>query len=178
MSRHFSLAGAALLLVLVQYGVSAQPARKGDPSGNAIVKALEACREIADAGERLACFDAASRRLSEAVDRKELVILDKSEIRQTKRSLFGFSVPRIGLFRDDDGDEQSELITKITSVRNLGNGKWQLRITEGAIWETTEPSGMIDNPRVGNEVRIKKGTLGSYLMRIAGQRALRAKRVG
>jgi hypothetical protein len=178
MTRHLALAAAAILLVLVQYGASAAPSHKGDPASNALVRALEACRDVADPTERLSCFDAASRRLSEAVDRKELVILDKQEIRQTKRSLFGFTVPRIGLFRGDDGGEQSEIVTKITSVRNLGNGKWQIRITEGATWETTEASMMISDPRNGNEVRIKKGPLGSYLMRIAGQRALRAKRVG
>jgi hypothetical protein len=45
-----------------------------------------ACRTIADAGARLACFDAASKLLEEATESRNIVILDKGEVRKTKRN--------------------------------------------------------------------------------------------
>ena len=59
------------------------------------------CRAILDNGQRLACFDQAAAAVDAAERNKELVVVDRREIRETKRSLFGFTLPRISLFSDD-----------------------------------------------------------------------------
>ena len=66
----------------------------------------------------------------------------------------------------------------VASASALGFGKYRVRIEDGAIWETTEGWPTLREPRRGDTVVIKRGSLGSYLMKIDGQRGLKAKRVG
>jgi hypothetical protein len=140
------------------------------------LRALEACRGIGDAAARLTCFDTAAARLADAVARKDVVVLDQQDIKETRRSLFGFSVPRLPLFRGDSGEEQSEIEATISSASSLGMGKWRLRLPDGAIWLTTESIGFGRDPKAGQKVVIKKGALGNYFIRIDGQRGVRGKR--
>jgi len=52
-----------------------------------------------------------------------------------------------------------------------------MRLDDGAIWQTTEASPYVRGPHAGSTVVIRRGPLGSYMMRIDGQRALRAMRM-
>jgi hypothetical protein len=139
--------------------------------------ALAACKRVAAPSERLACYDAASARIAEAVDRKDVVVLDRAEIRRTRRSLFGMSLPRVPLFRGEGGEETDELTAKIASASSIGMGKWQFRLEDGAVWQTTEGKPGLRDPKAGQEVVIKKGTLGNYFIRFNGQMGVRGQRV-
>lgn len=141
-----------------------------------LLDALAACKKVAPAAERLACYDQASSRLAEAVERKDLVMLDRGEIRRTRRSLFGMSLPRVPLFRGEGGEETDELTAKIVSASSLGMGKWQFRLEDGAVWQTLESKPGLRDPRPGQEVVIKKGTLGNYFIRFNGQSGVRGYR--
>jgi hypothetical protein len=179
MVKVIGAAGCLLLLALSPSSAYAAPKRpQAAPATNRMIDALGACRALTDAAARLACFDEASARLAQAVESKEVVVLDRQEIGETRRSLFGFSLPRIPLFRGEGGEQQSEITAKISSGQALGHGLYQIRIEDGAVWQTTETYMSLSEPRVGQEVVIKRGPLGSYMMRINGQRAIRAKRVG
>jgi hypothetical protein len=143
-----------------------------------LIGRLAACRGIVDSTTRLACYDAAGERLVQAVHDRDLVVMDREDVRETRRGLFGFALPRLPLFggKTDDEKEVTELTAKVTSVRALPNGKWQLKLEDGAIWQTTEAVGFLRDPKAGSTVVIHKGALGGYMMRIDGQRGLRAKR--
>lgn len=147
-----------------------------------LVDALAACLDIKDAGQRLACSDAAGRRLVDAVRRKDVVVVDGETVRSTRRSLFGFSLPRVGLFGDDpdtgDRDEIREVEGRITRVADLGYGKYALTLESGARWNTTESWAGVPQPSVGATLTIKRGALGSYMVKVGGSRAVRAIRVG
>ena len=163
---------AALLPASAQSKPKAQDARS-----NALIQALSSCRGVADEKARLDCYDQASARLAEAVDKKELVVLDQQEIRETRRSLFGFSVPNIPLFRGEGGGDNGELETTIAGAASLGGGKWRVRLEDGAIWDTNETWLGLSDPRPGQKIVIKRGTLGNYFLRINGQRGIRGRRV-
>src|SRR5215203_4368662 len=62
------------------------------------------CRTIPDAGQRLDCYDRSVSAIEAAEKSNELVVVDRREIRETKRSLFGFTLPRISLFSGDKND--------------------------------------------------------------------------
>ena len=109
----------AVLAALAPAAASAKP-KAQDARSNALIQALSACRGVADEKARLACYDEASARLAEAVESKELVVLDRQEIKQTRRSLFGFSVPNIPLFRGEGGEQSSKLETAIAGASSLG----------------------------------------------------------
>ena len=177
MNRSMAAVAAAAILLGAPGAAAAKDKRPRAPANNALTEALNACRQISDSAARLACFDQASARLAEAIQAQNVVVMDRQEIRQTRRSLFGFNLPRISLFRGEDGEETDEITTKVESASSLGMGKWSIRVEGGALWHTTQSSNMSD-PRPGQTVVIKRGALGNYFIRVDGQRGVPGKRVG
>jgi hypothetical protein len=155
-----------------------------EPASDRVLQSFERCRAITAAQDRADCFDAAARGLETAIKSKDVTIVDRQEVRTARRSLFGFTLPRIGLFdggdRDgkDEGarDEIKEIESTIASARVVANGRVELRLADGdAVWATTDP--MPFPPKPGDKVRIRKGALGNYFIAIAGQRSVRGMRV-
>jgi hypothetical protein len=174
--------GSRIAIVMALAALAPAPAvakPKAQQAGsNALIQALSTCRGISDENARLACYDAASARLAQAVESKELVVLDRQEIRQTRRGLFGFSVPNVPLFRGESGEQESQIEATIAAAGSLGAGKWQIRLEDDALWQTTEAWLGLSDPRPGQKIVIKRGTLGNYFLRINGQRGIRGRRVG
>lgn len=162
--------GIASLLIM-----SAVPAGAQGQGGDNPVDAVAACRAITDTTARLACFDTAAAALVAARDRKDVVVLDQAEVKKTRRSLFGFNLPRIKLFGDGDTEQEKELETTVESARALGYGKWALRTAEGANWQTTESAPF--TLRSGQNIVIRRAALGSYMLKLGNERAVRAVRV-
>src|SRR3546814_3347625 len=76
------------------------------------IQELYACRDIADAAARLACFDREVGELSRADQAREITFTDRETAKKARRGLFGFSFPKLGgIFGGDEeiGREQSEL---------------------------------------------------------------------
>jgi len=166
----------ATSLVTLPAAASAQSAdNAGDLSRPAIVTDIEKCRTIADSVARLACFDAAAAKLSGAIESKELVVVEQKEVKKAKRSLFGFRLPDLSVFGDKAGEEDQQLKSTVTAASVGKNGRWNITITEGAVWQTTEPVPF--RPRVGDDIEIKSGALGSFFVKLRGGRAVRAIRV-
>ncbi len=167
------------LIVLAALALAPAPAkpRAQDARSNALIQALSACRAVADEKARLDCSDRAGARLAEAVEKRELVVMDRQEIRETRRSLFGFSVPNIPLFRGESGGDDGKLETTIAAASRLEGGKWQIRLEDGAVWQTNETRLNLSDPRRGQKIVIQRGTMGNYFLRIDGQRGVRGRRV-
>lgn len=148
----------------------------------AVLDALTSCRAIVADAERLACYDRAAAALNAQVERKEVIVLDQQEVKKTKRSLFGFTLPRIGIFGgggNGPGHEDTEFTqieTTVTSVRGTGYGKLRFTIEDGAVWQTTEPSPA--EPKPGTKVTIKRAALGSYFIKFEGERTIKGMRIG
>jgi hypothetical protein len=169
-----SLAAAALL-------ASAASAAKAPPPMSPYINALDQCRQVADSAARLACYDRTAPSLITAARSGEVNVVDRGQLRQARRSLFGFSMPKLPFFSGDQsaGDAPNEIQTTITSARQIEYGKYRITIAEGgAIWETTEDSISLDAPRAGQKITIRQGTMGSYFLRINGQRGIKGRRVG
>ncbi len=174
--RVFSL--AALCLIGFSSVMAAEPREK-----NGALRPLLDCRKVADAAQRLACFDRESASLDAADEKNEITVLDKEDVRETRRSLFGFSLPRLPFITGDDdkkGDaekaEEAEITAVIASARALGFDKWEFQLEDGARWVTLDPIN-VKAPTPGKPVVIRKATLGSYFARFDGGRGVRAKRV-
>jgi hypothetical protein len=169
---------AFAILALCGSGSFAQEA-----SGERVLQSLTRCRELETPAAQLECFQKATSALETAVKSKDVTILDRQDIRKARRSLFGFTLPRIGLFssgnRDDSPDDRKELEelnTSIASVRPIANGRVELRLAEDdALWVTTDP--MAFPPKVGAKVRIRKGALGNYFIMAEGSRSVRGIRL-
>ena len=154
---------------------------KDPPAQSPLVTAIEACRTIADPTQRLACFDQSAEQLVNAARTGAVAVVDRSEVRKARKSLFGFSVPKIPFFSgDDSADAVSDTLeTTVTKAWGVGYGRYRLVIAEGnAEWETTEAYATMREPKAGDKVTIKRGPLGSYIMRIGSNRGVKSKRVG
>ena len=162
-------------------GPSAVAAKKAEPASSPLVNAIEACRQIADPTQRLACYDRSAGALVEAARTGEVKVVDRGQVRQVRRSLFGYSMPKLPFFSGDDSaaDTPDELETTIKAAREIGYGRYRIVLTEGdAIWETTEDSISLREPKPGQKITIRRGPMGSYFVRINGQRSVKGRRVG
>lgn len=172
----------ALPLCLVATGTGA--AERQQPRAEIFTDLLK-CREISDDKARLDCYDRQVGAMDSAAQRDEVVVLDKTELNKTRRTLFGFSFPKLPFLGGGDEDEKKEgteadamtqIEATIASAKNVGNGKWLITLEDGAEWMTTEAVTYRD-PKPGMTIEIKRASMGSFMVKIAG-RAVRAKRVG
>lgn len=164
--------GAAAML-LSGTAVAQSPA-----DGPSLVEAVSNCRKIASQNERLACFDRASAALDAARADQGLVIMDKAQIREKRRSLFGFQLPKINLFggkSDAPEEEIKELTSTIRNVSPSGRDNFTLRLADNSVWRTTERSKV--DPKRGDTILIRRAALGSYRAKVAGGLAVRIQRV-
>jgi hypothetical protein len=171
------------LLPIVVILLLAGPAlAKDPPKQSPLVGALEACRSIADPTQRLACYDKEAAALVAAAQTGEVAVVDKAEARRARKSLFGFAMPNLPFFSGDkSADEVSDTLeSTVTRASGLGYGKFRITIAEGnAVWETTESYSTMREPTAGDKISIKRGTLGSYVLRIgSNNRGVKGKRVG
>ena len=160
-------------------GAAAADDAKPDP-----LAPLRACSQIAASEARLACFDAASKDLFTAEAEGNLSVVDREEVRQTRRKLFGFSLPDFGIFgrsdkakEKDEADEIEILNTTIASSRPTRDGLI-FTTAEGAVWQIDNPPRRLMTPKAGQPVEFRKGTLGSYFIRINGQGGVKGRRIG
>ncbi|WP_422633836.1 hypothetical protein [Sphingobium sp.] len=174
-----------LLLPLLAIAPHAQAASQRQQPRPEIFTDLLKCRGITDDAQRLTCFDRQVGAMESAAQRDEVVVLDKGELNKTRKTLFGFSFPKLpflGGGEDEDKTQEQEegfshIVATIASVRNLGYGKWQIGLEDGAQWATTEA---ITNgsPKPGQSIEIKRAAMGSFMSKIEGGRAVRIKRIG
>lgn len=165
----------ALLPIFLAAAAAAQPSAPTVPPGE--ISAITACRAIADSQRRLACYDSATQRLEQAISSKELTVLSRTDVRRTRRSLFGFSMPNIPFLSGGGDDVDRQITAKLARVRSMGYGKFQFALEDGAVWETTEPESSGDMPRTGQNVTIKRGALGNYFILFHNMRAVRGRRI-
>lgn len=171
-----------VFLCLTTASASAAPQRQ-QPRPEIFTDLLQ-CRSIAQDAERLACFDRQVGAIDAAAQRDEVVVLDKSELNKTRKTLFGFSFPKLPFLgsgeEDDSGEAKVDGVDQIeaviTSVRSLGYGKWQIGLEDGAVWATTEAISARD-PKVGQKIELKRAAMGSFMGKVEGGRAVRMKRV-
>lgn len=145
----------------------------------ALLRQLMDCRTQTDAALRLACYDAQVAAIDVAESKKELVVVDKAQMKQARKSLFGFSLPKISLFGDgDDGAEEDDmklLETTVASARRMNDGNWRIELADGVFWRQMEAKDIFA-PKAGDKIKIRRASMGSYLASINSRTAFRIKR--
>lgn len=136
---------------------------------------LRECQAIEDPGTRLACYDREVAAIVAATDSGQIQVVDKEDIRETRRGLFGFSLPKTGIFGGDD-DEDEVMTSKITAVRTVGREGYQITIAEGSVWQVNDPPRRF-RPEIGDEVELERAAMGSFWIRLEGQNGVKGRRV-
>ena len=141
------------------------------------VDRLKACQQITDDMARLACFDSAVGGIVTATETGEVQIVDQEDVRQTRRSLFGFSLPDLGIFGGGDDEDEELFETTIESVRYFGRSQVRFTTAEGAVWEMNNVPRRQRQIRAGDTVVFKGAALGTFFVRINGQRGVKGRRI-
>jgi len=137
-----------------------------------LVQTLSACRSVTDTSARLTCYDTASTALEAAIAAKEVVLVDREQVKRDRRKQFGFIELQPGEV-DAGVPEPAELGGKVTSLALAGEFL-VIAVENSGTWKTTE--GGLAVPVLGEQVTIKKGALGSYVLVFRGG-ALRVRRL-
>jgi nucleoside phosphorylase len=138
---------------------------------------LMACRAVADNVARLACFDAAAGALETAERAGDVVVIDRAGVAETRRQLFGFEMPTLPrLFGPEGAVEIDSIDTTLQSASLVGEGRWVFRLADGSVWRQIDSERVRFTNRPGQAVRVRKASLGSYLLTVDGSRAVRVRR--
>lgn len=166
------LAILTILTALTATGAAAQERSTPDA-----LAALRNCRAVAADAARLACFDQAARALDEGEASGELVVVDRSEIQDTRQRLFGLDVPNVRLLERFGGQGQIDAVeTTLTRAHQSSRGEWVFELADGSVWRQVDTERLTARATPGAAVRIRRAALGSYFINVAGSRALRAQR--
>jgi hypothetical protein len=177
----------AFMFVALLLGLAAAAhAQRADRGGGQqqrpeLFEALVRCRAVAEDGARLRCFDAAAAALEQAAARRDVVVVDRAQVRESRRRLFGLTIPRLPVFGGgDDGREDEEEVSTIegviASARQNDLGQWYIRLREGGLWVQTDHNLLALPPRAGGNVTINRGMMGSFMMRVGRQPGIRVRR--
>lgn len=155
---------------------TAAPAQEGERAERLIE--LTRCREVTRDADRLLCFDRAVAALEAAERTGEVVVLDRAQVRETNRQLFGFQITNPFAGRTDVSPEpQIEAIeTTLLSASPSGEGKWLFRLADGSEWRQIDSGAVRFRNREGEPVRVRRASLGSYMLTISSSRAVRVRR--
>lgn len=137
------------------------------------------CRALESAEARLACYDREVAAFEAAESSRQIVVMDRQEVRRTRRTLFGLPLPDLGIFGDANPDEEegvSEITSTVRSATRNQNGQWVIVLEDGARWVQTDTRGPRRTVNPGMPIRIRRATMGSYMASIGEQSGIRVRR--
>lgn len=174
--RTIGLCALGATILVTTPGITApRRAKEGPPPAQ--VTALLNCRAIADSAERLACYDKAATSIGDAVAKRDLVVFDRESVKQTKRGLFGFGIPNLGIFGEENDEvEIKQIEGTIAGYGHNADGGYIFRLADGSRWSQMDGKPLAIPPQNGDKVVVKKGTLGAYFLSVAKQPGVKVKR--
>lgn len=168
------------LIVPFVFLVAAAPAAakdKAPPPRPAQIQELYNCRDVADPTARLACFDREVGELQAADTKRDITFADRETVKKTRRGLFGFTLPSLGLFGGDgDEDEIKSVDTTVASSSQVDGGRYRIAMADGSVWVQIDDRRMALAPRPGQKIQIKTASLGSYFLSLEGRPSIRVRR--
>lgn len=172
----FTTIGSVAISVALSSSASAWAAQKAPRPAQ--FQALVDCRAVADGVRRLACYDREVAAMDAAEVREELVVIDRAKVRSARKTLFGLTVPDLGIFGGGDDEEGVNRIeARIASVGRNADGRWTFRLADGARWTQSDSRELSIDPSPGQPITIRKAAMGSFLANVNKQVAIRVRRV-
>jgi hypothetical protein len=177
MTLKIAAAGIALSAVALAGAPAAAKDKEPPPAGKAAAfQAVLDCRGVADSAQRLACYDAAAGRMSEAETKGDIVVIDRAQASAAHREAFGLHVPSLAFVsRALKPEEVDRIEGVVDSARSDVNGRWTMKLQDGAVWRQIS-GDLLKAPHSGSKVAVRKGSLGSFLMNIDGQPSIKVHR--
>lgn len=168
--RSVSIIGLAVLaLAQAPRGFAADASVQ--PNRALVLKALTDCRAVTDSAARLDCYDKAAAALDQAEATGEVVVVDRAQARAARRQAFGFNLSALSIFDRavSTKDEVNVLNTTAAEAYRNGDGKWIIVLDDGAHWRQIDDANLSKSPHQGSMIKIRHGSLGSFVMNIDSQ---------
>jgi hypothetical protein len=178
------------LAIVVMLGGGLMAARApAQDSDTARVNAMLACATIGKSSARLACYDAQAQGVAvrprsgpprgfepaPTPTPTAMPTVTTSAPTPPPAPAFGDVKPR--KTKAERSREVTEMIAHATAATDNGIGHWAITLDNGQVWRMSESVPNFAPPRAGDEVRIRKGSLGGYLMDVNHQGGVRVDRI-
>ena len=112
-----------------------------------------------------------------------MVVVDRQQVREGRRRLFGLALPRIPIFGGGDDDEDPDDADRVNTVEGVvasatqdSLGHWVVTLQDGAVWVQVDNNTLALRPRPDQRVVINRGAMGSFMMRVNNQPGIRVRR--
>lgn len=166
------------LLLAAAIALAAAPAFAAEPAEPAVIAALKACRAITTDAERLACYDKAAQSVTKAQETGEVIIIDKQTARAARRQAFGLELPTLSILdKGADKAETEKLQSMVKSARVDAEQRLVVTLEDGAVWRQIDDTMLGKPPKAGDMIEVRKAAMGSYMMKIGSQPAIRVRRM-
>jgi hypothetical protein len=165
----------AIAALALSVSLMAQNDRDPELARPKLFEDVVACKTIEEPTQRLACYDEKVAALDAAQKSEEIILTDKAAVKEAKRGLFGFDIPKIKIFGGGDEVEEIEAVVKSVSVNRAGI--ISIVLEDGARWQQIDTKILNREPRAGSKARIRKASMGSYLVNFDGGPAIRMRRL-
>jgi hypothetical protein len=145
------------------------------------VRALLACRTLSDDTARLRCLDSRTADLQTQLERGDVVVATRGAINEQRQAQFGRNGRDLTPIPERAARPAPPLPTRvdttIKSVATTTDGKWVMVLPDGARWQQIDGRTLARNPKPGMAIAIRRAAMGSYLANVAGQPAMRVRRM-
>lgn len=165
------------LLFAAAFALAAAPTLAAEPAEPSVIAALKACRSITADAERLACYDKAAQSVTKAQETGDVIIIDKQTARAARRQAFGLELPTLSILdKGADKSETEKLQAVVKSARVDAEQRLVVTLEDGAIWRQIDDTMLGKPPKAGDAIEVRKAAMGSYMMKIGSQPAIRVRR--
>lgn len=140
-----------------------------------VLQAVFDCRAVSDPKARFACYDQTVEGLEKASAARDIVVVERSTVKEAQKGIFGLSLPKIKLFDGDDNDQIKEIESAISNFRRDENGALIITLMDGARWRQIDDQPQI--AKVGDKIKIRKTGLGSFFANINSRSGFKVTRL-
>ncbi len=143
---------------------------------SAALQSILDCRALSEGAQRLACYDAAAAKVGEAQTRGDIVVIDRAQAAAVHREAFGLPMPSLDIItRALNPGDVDRVEGVVRALRADPSGRWTFSLEDGAVWRQID-GDLMRPPRAGSKVAIRRGALGSFLMNVDDQAAVKVHR--
>ena len=135
---------------------------------------LRQCESAVGDAEKLSCYRTESARLTELQRSGQILITTVEAQRRVAQEEFG---RRASTPTTENSQTIDRLETTISSSSVSGSGKRIYALADGSIWEQTDQNSTRITPATGSSAAVRRGTLGSFFIKVGNSPEIRVRRV-